>query len=248
MVIEDSRLARHGLMKMLKNNTTVDVIADAENPEEALILIQQFKPELLFLDIHMPGGSGFDLLNQLDYSPKIIFTTAFSEYAIRSFEYNTIDYLLKPISDQRLELALDKLALSSDQSSEKQDKSIFEMSHKLFLKDSDQCHLVTIESIHYFESCKNYARIFFANSGNNNSSDKDNSSNNAFIKKSLSSIEQRLPQEYFFRVNRQYIVNLNSIQNIEEAISDGYCITMIDGKELEISRRNATSLKERLSF
>ena len=235
MVIEDSRLARHGLMKMLKNNTTVNVIADAENPEEALSLIQQLKPELLFLDIHMPGGSGFDLLNQLDYSPKIIFTTAFSEYAIRSFEYNTIDYLLKPISDHRLELALDKLAQNTELPSDKQDKSILEMSHKLFLKDADQCYIVTLSSIQYFESCKNYARIFF-------------DGNNSFIKKSLSSIEQRLPLEYFFRVNRQYIVNLNCIKSIEEAISDGYCITMTDGKELEISRRNATCLKERLSF
>ncbi|WDD99640.1 LytR/AlgR family response regulator transcription factor [Thalassomonas actiniarum] len=240
IVIEDSRLARQGLIRMLKGFPEIEVMAEAENPARALVLIEQLQPELLFLDIHMPGGSGFDLLNQLAYSPKVIFTTAFSEYAIKSFEHHTIDYLLKPISFKRLETALEKLQDNGDElkqglTLEPQAKPAMKMSDKIFLKDNEQCYLVSLAEIHYFESCKNYARIFFEQK-------------NAFIKKSLSAIEARLPGQYFFRINRQYIVNLNAVKAIEEAISEGYLITMSDGKVLDISRRNASLLKERLSF
>ena len=105
----------------------------------------------------------------------------------------------------------------------------------MFVKDGDKCHIVSLNTICYFESCKNYVRIFF--------DDK-----NAFVKKSLNSIEERLPKKYFFRVSRQYIVNLNEIKSIEEAMNDGYEITMSDGKLLDVSRRNAIELKELLSF
>lgn len=240
IVIEDSRLARQGLIRMLKGFAEIEVMAEAENPAQALPLIEQIQPELLFLDIHMPGGSGFDLLNQLAYSPKVIFTTAFSEYAIKSFEHHTIDYLLKPISFKRLEIALQKLQdngdeLKQDLALESPEKPVLEMSDKVFLKDNEQCYLVALASIDYFESCKNYTRLFFEQK-------------NAFIKKSLTAIEARLPGQCFFRVNRQYIVNLNAVKEIEEAIADGYLITMHDGKVLDISRRNASLLKERLSF
>jgi len=240
MVIEDSRLAREGLMRMLKGFVGVEVVAEAENPAQALVLIEQIQPELLFLDIHMPGGSGFDLLNQLAYSPKVIFTTAYSEYAIKSFEHHTIDYLLKPVSFKRLETALQKLqdnpgGQMAEQAPEPMLKPCLEMSDKIFLKDNQKCHLVSLAEMDYFESCKNYVRIFFGQQ-------------NAFIKKSLNNVEQRLPGRYFFRVNRQYIVNLNAVKTIGEAIGDGYIITMTDGKVLDISRRNASLLKERLSF
>jgi two-component system LytT family response regulator len=240
IVIEDSRLARQGLIHMLKGFSEVNVIAEAENAAQALSLIEVEQPELLFLDIHMPGESGFDLLNKLEYVPKIIFTTAYSEHAIRSFEYHTIDYLLKPISKKRLAMALNKLSkiqetISIKPETEHSINTTMNMSDKIWLKDNEQCHLVTLGAINYFESCKNYARVFFEQK-------------NAFIKKSLKNIEERLPGQYFFRVNRQYIVNLNSIKIIEDDISDGYVITMIDGKVLDISRRGAIALKDRLSF
>ncbi len=234
LVIEDSRLAREGLVKMLQVYAELQVIGAADHPSSALALIHEHAPDVIFLDIHMPGESGFDLLEKLTYSPKIIFTTAYSEYAIRSFDYNTIDYLLKPISDERLKIAIDKLRLVDDKNS-----SIFkpplDIQSRMFIKDGEQCHLVKLESIRYFESCKNYVRIFFNNE-------------NAFVKKSLNSVEERLPKKYFFRANRQYIVNLQEIAKIEETINDGYEITMNDGKILEISRRNAVELKELLSF
>lgn len=234
IVVEDSRLAREGLVKMLKTFSDLNVVGDADHPSTALVLINETQPDVIFLDIQMPGESGFDLLEKLDYTPRIIFTTAYSEYAVRSFDYNTIDYLLKPISYERLTATIKKLNFTHDEE-DSEIKPILEITTRMFVKDGDKCHLVVLESIRYFESCKNYAQIFFAE-------------HTAFIKKSLSTIEKRLPKKYFFRVSRQYIVNLQAIVSIQESINDGYEIMMSDGKLLEISRRNAMDLKELLSF
>lgn len=234
IVVEDSRLAREGLVKMLEAYAELSVIGAADHPSSALTLIQEHHPDIIFLDIHMPGESGFDLLEKLDYSPKVIFTTAYSEYAIRSFDYNTVDYLLKPISNERLKLAIDKLSINPEDYLTTP-KPPLDIHSRMFVKDGDKCHLVPLESIRYFESCKNYVRIFF--------DDK-----NAFVKKSLNSVEERLPKKYFFRANRQYVVNLHEVIKIEESVNDGYEITMSDGKALEISRRNAVELKDLLSF
>jgi two-component system, LytTR family, response regulator len=233
IVVEDSRIAREGLIEMLSSFTEIEVIGQAEHPVPALELIHEKRPDVIFLDIHMPGETGFDLLEKLDYMPRIIFTTAYSEYAIKSFDYHTIDYLLKPIRRDRLAIAIAKLAITGEETTESKPK--LAMNHKIFIKDEDKCHLVSLDSVLYFESCKNHVRVFF-----------DNTS--AFVKKSLTQIEERLPSEFFFRANRQYIVNLQSIRRIEEAISDGYLITMSDSKTIEISRRQAVDLKEMLSF
>lgn len=234
IVVEDSRLAREGLVNMLRNFAQLQIVGEADHPSSALALIKEQQPDVIFLDIHMPGESGFDLLEKLDYTPRIIFTTAYSEYAIRSFDYHAVDYLLKPISQERLALAIQKLT-GHQQSIKNDSKPLLDINSQIFIKDGEKCHLVALNSIRYLESCKNYVRVFF-------------NEHNAFIKKSLNQIEERLPVKYFFRVNRQYIVNLQAIASIQESISDGYEITMDDGKQIEISRRNASELKELLSF
>ncbi len=234
IVVEDSRLAREGLMRMLAEFADIDVVGDANHPESALRLIKDLHPDVLFLDIHMPGESGFDLLDKLDYSPKVIFTTAYSEYAYRSFDYSPVDYLLKPISSERLGAAIDKLEIAPSEPAA-QESEPFEIDSKIFIKDGDECHLVSLRSVRYFESCKNYVRAFFDN-------DK------AFIKKALSSVEARLPASHFFRANRQYVVNLHHIQSIDESVGDGYDLIMNDGQQIEISRRNAADLRRILSF
>lgn len=233
IVVEDSRLAREGLLRMLAEYPDITIVGSADHPATALELIQHHHPEVLFLDIHMPGESGFDLLDKLDYAPKVVFTTAYSEYAYRSFDYNPIDYLLKPISQERLGDAIAKLAvpLTSAETAEEP----LEISSKMFIKDGDECYLVTLGEVRYFESCKNYVIVFF-------------NAEKAFVKKALNSVEARLPKRHFFRASRQYIVNLNEITGIDEGIGDGYELTMSDGKVLEVSRRNATELKKRLSF
>lgn len=233
LVVEDSRLAREGLLRMLGKFSELDVVGSADHPSTAMTLIAETHPDVLFLDIHMPGESGFDLLEKLDYAPKVIFTTAYSEYAYRSFDYNPVDYLLKPVSPERLADAVQKLN-APDEEANSRDEPL-EISSKMFIKDGDDCHLVTLSSIRYFESCKNYVRVFFDDQ-------------NAFVKKALNTIEARLPTRNFFRVSRQYVVNLHEIQAIDESIGDGYDLTMSDGRVLEVSRRNAAELKKLLSF
>lgn len=233
MVIEDSRLAREGLIRMLQAFAEIEVIGQAENADAALALIRELRPELLFLDIHMPGASGFELLEQLDYTPRIIFTTAYSEHAIRSFDYHTVDYLLKPISADRLAKAIAKISEPSEQDTAA--KPPLDMTSRVFIKDGDHCHLVLVESISYIESCKNYVRVYFA--------DKK-----VFVKKSMNTIDERLPPKHFFRISRQHIVNLQAIAQIAESVGEGYELTMSDGAVLEVSRRNAIVLKERLGL
>lgn len=250
IVVEDSRLAREGLVRMLKDYPELTVVGQADHAGSALTLVNETHPDVIFLDIHMPGGTGFDLLEKLSYLPQIIFTTAYSEHAIRSFDFNTIDYLLKPISKERLTIAVNKLLARTNTNNNDTDtedetpsdndknqtvKDPLEGHSKLLVKDGDHCFLIRLDTIRYIESQKNYVQLFFEN-------------NKAFVKKSLNSIEARLPKSIFFRANRQYVVNLQEIRRIEESISDGFIVTMSDGKELEISRRNAIELKELLSF
>ncbi|MEM7360712.1 MAG: LytTR family DNA-binding domain-containing protein [Pseudomonadota bacterium] len=239
IVVEDSRLAREGLLRMLAKFPSLEVVGNAEHAASALQLIEQERPDVLFLDIHMPGETGFDLLDKLDYTPHIIFTTAYSEYAYRSFDYNAIDYLLKPISHARLATAIDKLTVVDAQTEHPAEK--LEPNSKIFIKDGEHCYLVTLSSIRYFESCKNYVRVFFASENSENS-------DSAFIKKALNAVEERLPAKQFFRISRQFVVNLFEISAIDEAVAHGYDITMSDGKKLNVSRRNAAELKNRLSL
>lgn len=239
LVVEDSRLAREGLVRMLGHFAEIQVIGQADHPSSALALIEESRPDVIFLDIHMPGGTGFDLLEKIDYIPRIVFTTAHSEYAIRSFDYHTIDYLLKPISQERLAIAIGKLKQGGDDGDSASVGTnvlpALDINSRMFVKDGDKCHLIALESIRHIESCKNYVRIFFGDQ-------------KAFVKKSLSSIDERLPRKHFFRVSRQHIVNLQAIARIEESIGDGFVITMTDDKKIEVSRRNAAELRGLLSF
>lgn len=236
LVVEDSNLAREGLVEMLAEFSQIEIVGDAGHPDSALELIEKFHPDLLFLDIHMPGQTGFDLLARIDYDPLVIFTTAYSEYAIRSFEFQTVDYLLKPITQNRLAQAIEKLdGYRSEGDVDKDKLQKLRADHRLLVKDKDECHLVALKDIRYFESCKNYVRLFF----------EDKS---AFVKKSMNQVEERLPADLFFRCNRQFIINLHSIEAIEEWLNDGFIVTLNDGKKIEVSRRNASKLKSMLSF
>lgn len=235
VVVEDSTLAREGLIDMLREFPQITIVGDAEHPDSAALLVEQEHPDLLFLDIHMPGQSGFDLLSQIDYDPLVIFTTAYSEYAIRSFEFQTVDYLLKPITPVRLSQAISKLELFRPEAESADKNQKLQPEHRLLVKDNSECHLVALSKIRYFESCKNYVRLFFDN-------------NSAFIKKSMNQVEERLPEELFFRCSRQFIINLNEIDAIEEWLNDGFIVTLSDGKKIEVSRRNASKLKSMLSI
>ncbi|AOT10371.1 LytR/AlgR family response regulator transcription factor [Pseudoalteromonas luteoviolacea] len=239
VVIEDSRLARNGLMRLLEPYTEIDVIGSADCVANALELVKSFRPEVLFLDIHMPGESGFDLLEQLDYSPKVIFTTAYNEHALRSFDYNVVDYLLKPINKSRLCDAITKLTASDvetpSETFQEPEIATMTMQSKVFIKDGGQCYLLPIKEIDYFESCKNYTRVFFSNK-------------NAYIKKPLNSVLKRLPESDFFQANRQQIINLNSVTNTDLGVGDTCEVTLNHCTSISVSRRNLQIMKAKLGF
>jgi two-component system LytT family response regulator len=224
VVVEDSRLARAGLVRMLGAFPQIEVVGEADHPDSALPLIRATRPDVLFLDIQMAGANAFELLarlqDELEALPRVVFTTAHAEYAIRSFDVDTVDYLLKPISQERLAQAIRKLGAQNS---------------KIFIKNGERCHMVSLDAISCFESCRNYVQVYFSNQ-------------RAYVKKSLGSVEERLPKSMFFRVSRQHIVNLHAISAIEESMSAGYLLTLDNGKKLEISRRNAAELKETLSL
>lgn len=235
VVVEDSRLARNGLVRMLAAYPGVEVVGEADHPDTALPLIQATRPDVLFLDIQMAGADAFDLLAQLDEHPRIVFTTAHAEYAVRSFEFDTVDYLLKPVSHERLAQAIRKLEARDGAAQVHEQKAPLDDKSRIFIKDGERCHMVPLASIRCFESCKNHVQVYFGQQ-------------HAYVKKSLNSVEERLPRSMFFRVSRQHIVNLAAIVSIEDAIGAGYLVTLDNGKRLEISRRHAAELKETLSL
>ena len=248
MVVEDSRLAREGLMAMLAAYGDITLIGGASHPDAALKLLKTEIADVLFLDIHMPGRTGFDLLESLNYSPLVIFTTAWSEHAIRSFDFNTIDYLLKPISRKRLDQAVSKLrhryallasasesGVPTDAEPPGLNEGVLDIDSRMFIRDNGRFHLVDLRSIRYIESCKNYARLHFGE-------------HRAFIKRPLSALEKRLPVKYFFRANRQYIVNLEAVSGVEEKGRAGCCLVFDDGKRVELSRRNRARLRSQPGF
>jgi len=232
IIVEDSRLARLELKTLLETFPQIEIIAESADPDEAIDLINAKKPDLLFLDIQMPGKNGFELLDCLTEQPEVIFTTAFDEYAVRSFEYDAVDYLLKPIDKERLEQSINKLAAPSD---DKNTPLPLENDSSVFLKDGDQCWMVALNTITYFESCGNYTKVFF-------------DGNKPLIHKSLNQLDKRLPDDLFFRANRQQIVNIKCIIKVDPWINGNLQLTLVDGVKIEISRRHTSRFKSLLSF
>ncbi|MEM9867544.1 MAG: LytTR family DNA-binding domain-containing protein [Bacteroidota bacterium] len=236
VIVEDSRLARQELKELLKQHKEVELLGEAENVDSAYELIQHMRPDLLFLDINMPEKDGFELLEMLDEVPITIFTTAFDEYAIKSFEYNALDYLLKPVNAKRFGQALEKARaqLITNASESSKDHRLKENS-QIFIKDGEACWLVKVGDISHFEIVGNYTRVFFE--------DK-----RPLLYKSLNQIEEKLPETSFFRVNRQQIINTNFIQNVVPWFNGKLKLTMKNGDEVEVSRRQSYIFKDKMSL
>jgi len=252
IIVEDSRLARLELKALLKLHPEVEIIDEAKNIEIAQEKIEALKPDLIFLDINMPNGSGFELLERLEQCPYVIFTTAYSEFALKAFDVNALDYLVKPIHPKRLAGSIEKLnqrIIEATQSHVNQQnsenvnvglaksevESPLPIEHKIFVKDGEQCWLIDVAKIRYFESCGNYAKIYFE-------------THKPMIYKSLNLIEQRLNPNVFIRTNRQFIVNTHFIRAIETSGNSGLVLTMDDGKEIDVSRRHTNTFKHLLSL
>ncbi|WP_405572993.1 LytR/AlgR family response regulator transcription factor [Winogradskyella sp. Asnod2-B02-A] len=236
VIVEDSRLARNELKELFKAHKEIELIGEAENVDDGFALINKTNPDLLFLDINMPEKDGFQLLELLDEVPITIFTTAFDEYAIKSFEYNAFDYLLKPISQKRFSSSIAKV-IEKESSVAVLDKKQegLSLDKQIFIKDGENCWLVKIKDISLFEIVGNYTRVFF-------------DSNKPLIYKSLAQIEEKLPQDVFFRANRQQIININHVNKVVSWFNGKLKIEMNSGEEIEISRRQSYIFKDQLSF
>lgn len=230
IIVEDSRLARNELKELLEAHKDIELLAEAENADIAEQLIKELKPDLIFLDIQLPGRDGFQLLESLDDVPMVVFTTAFDEFAIKSFEYNALDYLLKPINPKRLTQALEKVSEKLEERAEKQQKKL-DVDDQIFIKDGEKCWMIRISEIYLFEVEGNYTKVFFRNE-------------KAILSKSLNLIEKKLPPEKYFRANRNTIINVGFIQNIEAWFSGNLMVKLPNNNDVEISRRQAVIFKE----
>jgi two-component system LytT family response regulator len=236
LIVDDERLARTELKRLLTPFKDLQVVGEAVNAEDAAEKINQLRPDLIFLDIQMPGKSGFDLLEELDSVPTVVFTTAYDEYALKAFEYNALDYLLKPIEPQRLEDTVKKLIEKSRKKSAiESDKEILAETDQVFVKDGDRCWFVKLERVRLFESEGNYVRLFFEE-------------NKPLILRTLNYLDERLDDKTFFRANRKHIINLKWIDSIEPWLNGGLLVKLKDGHKVEVSRRQAVKFKDMLSL
>lgn len=239
IIIDDERLARTELRKLLQDYPEVEVIDEATNADEGLSKIESQQPDLIFLDIQMPGKTGFDLLAQLDRAPQVIFTTAYDEFALKAFEVNALDYLLKPVEPKRLADAIQKLHTGEGRETrletEHTNNSILSENDQVFVKDGERCWFVKLSDIRLFESVGNYAKVFFG-------------PNKPLILKSLNALEERLDEKTFFRANRKHIVNLRMIDKIEPYFNGGLLLELKGGEKIEVSRRQTVKFKEMMSL
>lgn len=242
LLIDDEELARQEMRYLLADFPDVAIIGEAADVRDALYKIRRFQPDLIFLDINMPGQSGFDLLAQLDESPRVVFVTAYDEYALRAFETNALDYLLKPVRSDRLQKALEHVRETMlDTDSPQSGDGVHIQPGQLrpeslvFLKDGEQCFFVKLSDIFLLESEDNYVRVYFGKE-------------KPLHRKSLNALMEKLPLELFFRANRRQIINLNFISGIEPYFHGALRVTLKSGLQLEISVRRAGEFKERLSL
>lgn len=254
IIIDDERLAREELKKLLKDYHEIEIIDEAKNPEEAIEKIKAQKPDLLFLDIQMPGMTGFEMLKRLDEIPQVVFVTAYDEFALKAFEVNALDYVLKPVDPVRLEETVKKLTSNKEsdfQSTAKTpqlDRSnrTLGISDQIFIKDGEKTFFVSLKDVRMFESDGNYVKVYFDRS-------------KPLILRSLNSLEEKLNPEYFFRANRKYIINLTWISKIENWFNGGLQVELRpannlgndetkEGDKIEISRRQAIKFKEIFSI
>jgi two-component system LytT family response regulator len=235
IIVDDERLAREGLKNMLKEFPEIQIVAEASNVDEALEMIDKLKPQLLFLDINMPEKTGFDLLEELIETPVVIFTTAYNEFAIKAFEINAIDYLLKPIGNDRLREAVQKAKKQIEEIKVQSQRAELQPDERVFIRDGDRCWFIKLEEIRMIESAGNYAKIHFDRY-------------QPLIHRTLNSLDERLSHQMFFRANRQQIINLNYIEKIEPFFNSGFLMFLKDGTKVEVSRRQAVKFKELMSL
>ncbi len=237
LIIDDERLARQELKNLLATYPEIQIVGEAANAEQAVEMIEQLNPDVIFLDIQMPGKNGFELLEEISGVPDVVFVTAFDEYAIRAFEVNALDYLLKPIQTTRLAESVKKILNKEVLDKMETTPPTYLLSDKdqVFVKDGDKCWFVKLSDVRLLESEGNYVRVHFEK-------------NHPLILRSLNNLEERLDNRTFFRASRKFIINLKWVEGIENWFSGGLMVTLKGGERIELSRRQAARLRELMSL
>ncbi|MGA7838447.1 MAG: response regulator [Ignavibacteriaceae bacterium] len=236
LIIDDERLARVELRRLLSAHKDIEIIGEAVNVDDAVTKIHELNPGLIFLDIQMPGKNGFELLEELDSVPIVIFTTAYDEYALKAFEYNALDYLLKPIEPKRLEETIKKvIERNKKDTAAASEQPVLLEEDQIFVKDGEKCWFVKLSTIRLMESEGNYVRLYFED-------------NKPLILRTLNYLDERLDNKTFFRASRKHIINLKWIENIEPWLNGGLLVKLKGGNKVEVSRRQAIKFKEMLSL
>ncbi len=233
LIVDDERLARNELKRLLATYPETEIVGEAANAEEAIRLAASCQPDLIFLDVQMPGRNGFEALETMESPPAVIFTTAYDHFAVRAFEVNALDYLLKPIEPERLTAALARFH-EPDAVGDNPDQRLDE-NDRVFVKDGERCWFVKLGEVSLFESEGNYTRLFFGGE-------------RPLIYRSLSYLETRLDDKTFFRANRKHIVNLKRVDDLRPASHGGLSATLCDGLTVEMSRRQAQKFREASSL
>ncbi|GAB3059032.1 LytR/AlgR family response regulator transcription factor [Stenotrophomonas tumulicola] len=235
LVVDDARLARQELRTLLSTLPWVACIGEADDVPAAREAIARLRPDVVLLDVQMPSGSGFDVLDGLDAVPPVVFVTAYDAYAVRAFQANALDYLVKPVEAPRLQEALQRALDRRVLPDAGAERSLLGVHDQVFLRDGDRCWFVAVAEISRIVVDGNYARLWFGDQ-------------NALLGRSLSALEARLPPALFFRANRNTLVNLHMVRAVEPSIGDGYDLVLSNGSHVEVSRRQARELRERMAL
>jgi two-component system LytT family response regulator len=239
IIIDDERLAREELRSLLKEYQEIDVVAEAINGIDGIEKIKDFNPDLIFLDVSMPGMNGFEMLKQLEDLPQVVFVTAHDEYALQAFENQALDYILKPIDPEKIANVVRKISHENSFEDEqllnlRKSRSLGE-NDKVFIKDGEKCWFIELKNVRMMESDGNYVKVYF-------------DTFRPMVLRSLNSFEERLDNEVFFRANRKFIINLNHVVAIENWFNGGLKVKLTNGEEIDISRRQAIRFREVFSL
>ena len=231
IIVDDERLARVNLRKLLEPYPEIEIVGEASSCQSTVDMINMFNPQLIFLDIQLSGETGFDLLEMIDNTIKIIFVTAYDEYAIRAFEVNAIDYLLKPVNPERLKAAIDKVVIKEKE--QKREPRNYEYSDSIYVRLNNYAsRFIKISSITFIEPIGNYSKIATIEG------------KHCLVLKTLKQWQEELPDNNFVRIHRSSIVNIEHVDHIEKNPDSGHLAFLKNKPEpLEVSRRYAKKLK-----
>ncbi|NVJ28049.1 MULTISPECIES: LytR/AlgR family response regulator transcription factor [Myxococcus] len=235
LIVDDERLARAELRRLLAAFPDVEVVGEATHVDDACRQVEALEPDLLLLDIQMPGGTGFDVLARLDEPPDVIFTTAYDAHAVRAFSVNALDYLLKPIEPERLAEALERVRQRGGPASHAPSRTPDASLERVFVRDGERCWLVQLAQVPLITSEGNYARLHLEG-------------HQPLLLRSLSYLEEKLDPARFFRASRQHLINLDFVESLEPGTGGTLVARLRGGTEVEMSRRQSQRFRERMSL